>query len=241
MTWGIQNYSATPSANTQINGINIAPGCPSSSAGPFFRQIMADIKAALDAQIIGVPAGAIFWFHRTTAPTAWQALDGSAISRAANPILFADWGTTYGTGDGSTTFNVPDWRGRTPIGYDPGNATGRMTAAAAGGLSAAAIGNTGGDQIHTLTQAELPAHTHTATTTVSITDPGHAHTYGSAGSGLVGGPSNAGVATPVSGNTGASTTGITATASTTVANTGGGDFHNNVQPSIVALPCVKLG
>ena len=64
------------------------------------------------------PAGAIVQFGGTTAPTNWLLCDGSAVSRAAWPSLYSAIGTTYGAGDGSTTFNVPDLRGRVAVGKD---------------------------------------------------------------------------------------------------------------------------
>ena len=62
------------------------------------------------------PAGAIMPWAAAAAPTNWLLCDGSAVSRAAWPSLFAVIGTTYGAGDGSTTFNVPDLRGRVAVG-----------------------------------------------------------------------------------------------------------------------------
>lgn len=244
MTWGIGSYSTTPGSNTAINGINIAPGCPSSSVGPALRQLLADIANALAGNAGGsfVPVGAIFWFPVATAPTGYQALDFSAISRAANPNLFALIGTTYGAGDGSTTFNVPDWRGRTPVGYDAGNASGRLTASATGGISASTIGNTGGEQAHALIIAELAAHNH------GINDPGHVHGPGSLSTinnvftPDFGGPNQLATGSSVQA-TGVAITGNTASATNGLSmnNTGSGNGHNNVQPGIVQLPCIRLG
>src|SRR5262249_4725994 len=151
-------------------------------------------------------------------------------------------GTSYGAGDGSTTFNVPDWRGRTVVGYDATNATGRLNNAAKGGVDASAVGNTGGEANHQLILAEIPSHSHTATTTVSIIDPGHSHTYTDTFNPTGDGSGSDPQPTPgVGANTGTSTTGITATATTTLTTSGSDAVHNNVQPSIVALPCIKLG
>ena len=62
-------------------------------------------------QTAGVPAGAIMAFARNSAPSGWLAANGSAVSRATYATLFTAIGTTYGSGDGSTTFNLPDLRG----------------------------------------------------------------------------------------------------------------------------------
>lgn len=68
----------------------------------------------------GVPTGAVEYFAMATAPTGWLAADGSAVSRTTYADLFAAIGTTFGAGDGSTTFNLPDLRGEFVRGYDNG-------------------------------------------------------------------------------------------------------------------------
>lgn len=73
------------------------------------------------AQTLGeaaLGAGAIMAWGGATAPSGWLMADGSAVSRTEYASLFAEIGTTFGTGDGTMTFNVPDLRGRTPFGYD---------------------------------------------------------------------------------------------------------------------------
>jgi microcystin-dependent protein len=64
------------------------------------------------------PAGAILVFAGSAAPTGWLLCDGSAVSRATYATLFAIISTTYGSGDGSTTFNLPNLKGRVPVGKD---------------------------------------------------------------------------------------------------------------------------
>jgi microcystin-dependent protein len=94
-----------------------------------------------------VPTGAILAYGGSSAPTGFLIGDGSAISRATYAALFAVLGTTYGAGDGSTTFNLPDLRGRFPLG---------KAAAGTGNV----LGSTGGtiDHVHT-----GPSHTHAIT------------------------------------------------------------------------------
>jgi len=70
--------------------------------------------------IYAVPAGAVEYFARQTAPTGWIKADGSVVSRTQYADLFAAVGTVFGTGDGSTTFNLPDLRGEFIRGYDDG-------------------------------------------------------------------------------------------------------------------------
>ena len=66
------------------------------------------------------PTGAIFMWPTATSPTGWLECDGSAVSRTTYAKLFALIGETYGNGDGSTTFNLPDMRGEFPRGWDNG-------------------------------------------------------------------------------------------------------------------------
>jgi len=70
------------------------------------------------ATIGGVPTGAVFYFAANTAPTGFLKANGAAVSRTTYAALFAITGTTYGSGDGSTTFNVPDLRGEFIRGWD---------------------------------------------------------------------------------------------------------------------------
>ena len=67
-----------------------------------------------------INAGTIAYLGMSTAPTGWLKANGAAISRSTYADLFAAIGTTYGSGDGSTTFNIPDLRGEFPRGWDDG-------------------------------------------------------------------------------------------------------------------------
>ena len=151
-----------------------------------------------------VPTGALHMWPTNTAPTSWLICDGSAVSRTTYASLFALLGTTFGTGDGSTTFNLPNYTNRMPYGTT--------------------IGATGGSA-----DAIVVSHTHTATSTV--TDPGHFHTISDqsadvAGSGKVGVGSSA----PEGTNpyTDSATTGITV--ATTNASTGTSGSGANLPP-----------
>lgn len=64
----------------------------------------------------GAPTGSVTMYAGATAPTGWLLCDGAAVSRTTFSALFAEIGTAYGVGDGSTTFNVPDTQGRVPVG-----------------------------------------------------------------------------------------------------------------------------
>jgi phage-related tail fiber protein len=89
----------------------------------------------------------------TTAPTGWLLADGSAVSRTTYASLFAVVGTTYGAGNGTTTFNIPDMRGR--VSAMPPGASGRLSTVYSGGMNSIALGGTGGEQAHLLAIAEI--------------------------------------------------------------------------------------
>lgn len=95
-----------------------------------------------------IPKGVINTYAGSTAPNGWLICDGSAISRSTYSDLFNVIGTTYGTGDGDTTFNLPDLKGKMPVGYDISD------------NDFSVIGKTGGEKKHTLTISEMPRHTH---------------------------------------------------------------------------------
>lgn len=105
------------------------------------------------------PTGAVLGWSTASAPTGWLLCDGSAVNRTTYATLFALVGTTFGSGNGSTTFNLPDLRGRTIIGVD--GAAGRVTSASTNGANADTLGGAGGAETHTLVTGEIPAHTHT--------------------------------------------------------------------------------
>lgn len=111
------------------------------------------------------PVGSIMAFAGVSAPAGWLLCDGSAVSRTTYAALFAVIGGAWGTGDGVTTFNTPDLRGRFLRGVDAG--TGRDPDAAA--RTAINAGGNSGDNVGSLQNEELKAHNHT------VNDPGHFH------------------------------------------------------------------
>jgi len=145
----------------------------------------------------------------------WLKCDGRALSRTLYSKLWDAIGTAFGSGDGSTTFNLPDCRGRV-LGVVGQGA----------GLTNRTIGSSVGAETHTLTVDEIPSHSH------GVTDPGHTHTYvnnsNNQNTDNAFASETAADDNDLSQTTGSSTTGIS------INNTGGGGAHNNMQPTIFA-------
>ncbi len=113
------------------------------------NKMQDNIETAINAQVSGdtLPIAAIIPWSTTIAPNQnWLVCNGQAVSRATYSQLFNIIGTQYGEGDGSTTFNVPDLRGRHPMGYNLEDTDFNR------------IGKTGGEKTHTLTKNELPSN-----------------------------------------------------------------------------------
>jgi microcystin-dependent protein len=177
--------------------------------------------AKLDSAAVSVlmPTSTILPYAGSAAPTGYFLCDGSAKSRTTYAGLFAIIGTTYGVGDGSTTFNIPDLRGRVIAGQDDmgGSSANRLTDQS-GGLNGDTLGATGGSETHTLSISEIPSHRH----------PPHENITGITGGFVYN--TNAGSG---AGNGG----GFEYETDTGLA--GGGGSHNNVQPTIILNYIIK--
>lgn len=118
------------------------------------------------------PFGTVNMFAGGTVPYGWFFCQGQEVSRTTYGQLYAVIGTTYGAGNGTTTFNLPDFRGRAPIGVGTGDAS---------GASPHTVGQKKGKETHVITAGELPNHTHTMASagshnhsgTVSASNPGY--------------------------------------------------------------------
>jgi microcystin-dependent protein len=187
-----------------------------------------------------VPLGAgMDYWGPTTPNSAFAFPTGQAISRTTYVALFALIGTTYGGGNGSTTFNLPDKRGRVSAAPDNmgGSPASRLTDLVSG--FGDALGETGGAQTHTLQTTEIPSHTHVNT----LNDPGHNHSFSNnpaivgrqTANAKTGGPASV----PSDSNTitiNSNTTGI----SINNVAAGGGGAHPNVQPTIICNYIMRI-
>lgn len=204
--------------------------------------LTAPIKTSVD---IAAPVGMVVDYAGLIAPTSWLFLYGQAVSRITYAALFAVIGTTYGAGDGSTTFNLPDARGRVIAGQDDmgGTSANRLTGLS-GGVDGDVLGAAGGVETHTLTTAQLAAHTHTGTTS-----SGGAHTHTIDYDGAFGGnPVNRAndprwdwgdQSTTNTANNAVTQSGGTHSHTFTTASSGSDGAHNNVQPTLVLNKIIK--
>jgi microcystin-dependent protein len=142
------------------------------------------------------------------APKGWALANGQLLPINQNQALFSLLGTTFG-GDGRVNFALPDLRGRTPIHFG-------------GGFI---LGQKGGEQAHTITMSEMPAHTHfvNGTTTVGTLNNGSANVFGVSQAPVYNGPLNLTTLTPES-----------------ITNVGGSQAHLNMQPFLTLSTVIAL-
>lgn len=197
---------------------------------------------------VACPVGMVEDYAGNAAPTGWFLCFGQAVSRTLYPELFTVIGTTFGSGDGVTTFNLPDLRGRVVAGLDGmgGVAAGRLTNQTIH-PNALLMGSTGGLEFFGILQTDLPNVV--VNVNVSLNDPGHVHAGGQAGAidGKVGGLSAGSAAgniwfgNPIS--TSSQTTGITVTSAQTNSLNGGVSQTSIffVQPTMVMNKMIYAG
>jgi len=175
----------------------------------FARDKSVEMLDAMEIDVIippETPISAMMMWPVETPPLKWLICDGTDIDRSTYADLFAVIGETFGAGDGSTTFRLPDFPGKSPMGA---------------GEIVANVGSVAGEQFHTLTTDEMPAHIH------GTTENAHTHTFEQY-NGVPGG-STPRVTMPTGGlsalrQTGGTTTGLT------INSAGNSASHNTVHP-----------
>lgn len=213
-----KNLSSTLSGALNVNKFHIVSGNVwFTNSGGTPVQITDGNSIVSNVVIPGsplMPSGAILDFAGPVAPAGFLLCDGSAVSRTTYSDLFAAIGTTWGVGNGSTTFNIPDLNGHVTMG------NGTYTDTVSGSITRT-IGQRTGAAAHVLTIPQIPSHNHTQ-------NP-HTHTVaqvvGAVGAG--------------SGNTFQFPAGQSGSTTATNNPTGGGLEHNNMQPSVVVVKMIK--
>ncbi len=206
-------YVVTPEVDTLVLSTKVPTTMGDVVTGtlPMSVQDNGDVSLRVTSSVEGssMPVGALLAWLSVDIPEGWVVCDGRALERVTYPALFALIATTYGAGNGTTTFNVPDLRGRVVVGMD------NMGGVSANILSAPwskIVGGTGGEEQHQLSINELPSHAHTSRITGA--------TFG------LGAAAGANASAGSVGNL--NTTSV-----------GGGGAHNNVQPSMAVNWLIK--
>lgn len=172
--------TATNLAGGAAGGVNYQTGVGASAttaAGTAGQLLQSNGTAAPTwVTFQGVPSGAVFWFAAVTPPSGYLECNGAAISRTTYSSLFSVIGTTWGAGDGTTTFNLPQLRGEFIRGFDNGRGVdiGRVFASAQSDA--------------------MQGHVHQVTTTLNLGG-------GGSGGNLAGGGSNFNTTTPLTDGT----------------------------------------
>ena len=200
---------------------NVALTLPSSITNGGFLQ--TDGSGNLSFQIVaGVPSGSVFCMAVATVPSGYLECNGAAVSRTTYAALFAIIGTAYGTGNGSSTFNLPDLRGEFVRGFDNGR------------------GVDNGRSIASSQSSQFGQHNHnvSASSSSSVTDPGHQHSmsvgfFNSVNSGGALSFKDAGTSNRI--NT--AFTGISVSTSTSISqsNRGGTSNSSETRPRSIAM------
>lgn len=229
-TWG---------ANQKAGGFGITGMAAASAAGGSVEYAQWQTSA--------VPIGTILDYGGDPAPSKWLLCFGQGVSRTTYSQLFAAISTLWGAGDGVTTFNVPDLRGRVFAGKDNmgGIAAGRIGTLVtdSGTIVGTSINSSGGSQAHVQTGGELANHIHTGSGNVS--DPGHTHSStvvvgGGGGAQAEFGAQDGGGVSSNTATTNSNTTGITVP-SLNISASGASGAMAWLQPTIIGNKIIFAG
>ena len=220
--------AAAIAGNVSIGGTLLATGASQLNStvtvagAAVFKSNVSIAGTLTGGGVTGVPTGGIIPYAGATAPTNYLLCYGQAVSRSTYSSLFSIISTTYGVGDGSSTFGIPDLRGRAVAGQDDmgGSSADRLTNQT-GGVNGDTLGGSGGSETHTLTTAQLAAHTHDAGT-YNISTGGDAAQSSTNGAVF---RNDISTSTAVGGDSG---------------STGSGSAHNNVQPTFILNYIIKI-
>lgn len=233
----VLRYGKVTAVGTSTNAGKVQVDCTAAAWLPYdasYSPTVADLVYLIGqgpvAHVIGKlggtqptapPVGVIHPYAGATAPTGWLLANGQAVSRTTYAQLFAVCGTTYGAGDGSTTFNVPNFVDRMPTGSGAKFARGEQ----------------GGAETITLTTAQMPAHTHRIDHDHSSEPHSHSIT-GGVGNATV--PTGAGqlVADDPGGSTGSSSANVNPMTGSSQ-STGGGSAVNVMSPYLAVQFIVR--
>lgn len=164
-----------------------------------------------------MPSGTVLDFAGSIPPAGFLLCDGSAVSRTTYSDLFAAIGTIWGVGDGSTTFNLPNFNGRTAV------ASGPYTDPVSGSVTRT-VGQSIGAEAHVLTLPQIPSHNHGG--------GNHTHSYKTGNNFSYNGGNSGGFAV-------INTTESVGFSGDTISPQGGDTSHNNMQPSLVIIKMIK--
>ena len=220
---------------------DVPPSAPGASVSRVFANVDGElaIRTASVIKYVGLPSGTVIWTASSTTPEGYLVPDGSAVSRSTFATLFGNIGTTYGAGNGSTTFNLPDIRGRVVAGEDSG--ANRLTSTYFS--TAAVLTAVGGSEsnnvilTHTHIANAVPDHQHfiaidtssstalaAGTSLVRTFDDGSRNSYSLMGF----------AATPTIGLSGAS-----GGHTPVIQNAGSASAHKIIQPTIILRALIK--
>lgn len=219
-----------------------SPTTPAASIDVLYVTLNGRLKIKhpdASEEYVGNPPGSIIYYSGASIPTGYLDPDGSAVSRSTFADLFGIVSTGYGAGDGSTTFNLPNIKGRVIAGYD---VAASLLTTAGSGVDSSTLGAIGGVQNHVLTVAQLPPIVSTNTGAIALTVTPNVATGRATNNStsFVGGGSVSFFYADTSASVLSSATGTLAIGAVAVtSNNTISSAHPNVQPTIILRVAIK--